>query len=64
MKCKKCGKSITYNEMGLNKKFISRAVTEYLCKDCLSEMLKVEKSVLDEKIEQFLQAGCTMFVKE
>ncbi len=62
MTCARCGKQLSYNEIGLNKKFNANA-KQPLCIDCLGEKLGVEKRRLEEKIEEFLRAGCLLFVK-
>lgn len=60
--CEKCGKQITKNEVGLNKKLISRKTLEFLCMDCLTKYLGTTKEVLEEKIEQFKNEGCDLFI--
>ena len=57
-----CGKPLTYNELGLSKKFLASGET--LCLQCLSKRLNVGEERLKEKIDEFLRAGCKMFVKE
>ena len=57
-----CGKPLTYNEMGLSKKFLADG--EALCLQCLSVRLNVSEKRLKEKIEEFLRAGCKLFVAE
>ncbi len=64
MTCSKCGKSLTYNEMGLNKKLVARNTKVFLCKACLADKLDVSIQRLDEKQQQFLQSGCCLFVRE
>lgn len=62
-KCLKCGKTLTFDEMGLYKKLINRGATEFTCKKCLAEYLRVTEETLDGKIEQFRRDGCTLFTK-
>ncbi len=57
-----CGKDLTYNEAGLSKKFLAGG--ELLCIRCLAKRLDVSEERLREKIEEFLRAGCKLFVKE
>lgn len=64
MTCKKCGKPLTYNEIGLNKKLVGKTQTEFYCKRCLAEFLNVSVQRLDEKQQQFIDSGCCLFVKE
>ena len=35
--CKKCGKELSGNDIGLTKKIINRGSTEFLCIDCIAE---------------------------
>lgn len=64
MNCKVCGKPLTYNEAGLNKKFLGRACENFYCRLCLAEKLGVSEQRLLEKQKQFLRSGCTLFVEE
>ena len=64
MTCKECKGELSFNEIGLNKKLISRAVSEFYCKKCLAKKFKVTEQDLDEKIKQFIDAGCSLFVKQ
>lgn len=60
--CMKCGKALTYNEIGAHKKFINRGSTAFLCKQCLAKELNIPVELIDQKIEQFKKQGCTLFV--
>ena len=62
--CVKCGKSVSYNEVGLSKKLINRNTSEFYCIDCLAQKFKVSPDLLKEKIKQFLESGCTLFIEE
>ncbi len=62
MNCGTCGAVLTYNELGLNKKFNANAAAP-LCKGCLARKLGVTQARLEEKIEEFLAAGCKLFVR-
>ena len=59
--CKKCGKELSGNDIGLTKKIINRGSTEFLCIDCIAEKFDCTKELLEEKITQFKAAGCTLF---
>lgn len=59
--CKKCGKELSGNDIGLTKKLINRGSTEFLCIDCLAEKFDCTKELLEEKIKQFKASGCTLF---
>lgn len=64
MLCKHCGKSLTYNEIGLHKKLIGKTQKSFFCKSCLAEYLEVSVQLLEEKQRQYLNAGCLLFVEE
>lgn len=59
--CKKCGKELNGNDIGLTKKLINRGSTEFLCIDCIAEKFDCTKELLEEKIRQFKESGCTLF---
>lgn len=62
MTCDKCGKELTKDEIALTKKLISRNAIEYLCIDCLASYLCTTTEALVEKIEQFKDEGCELFI--
>ncbi len=59
--CKKCGRELSGNDIGLTKKLINRGSTEFLCIDCIAEKFDCTKELLEEKIRQFKESGCTLF---
>lgn len=59
--CKKCGKELSGNDIGLTKKLINRGSTEFLCIDCIAEKFDCTRELLEEKIRQFKESGCTLF---
>lgn len=60
--CMKCGRELTFIDIGAHRKFINRGSTQYLCKECLAARLDVTVEDIDRKIEQFKLQGCTLFV--
>lgn len=60
--CVRCGRGLTFNEIGAYKKFVNRGGREFLCKGCLAAKLDVPVEEIDKKIEQFKLQGCTLFV--
>lgn len=60
-KCIKCKKELTRDEIGLHKRLMNRGDTEFMCKQCLAEYFSVSTELLDKKIEQFRDMGCTLF---
>ena len=60
--CFICGKqNLSRNEMGLNKKLISKDIKKFHCLDCLAGYLEVETEFLLEKVEEFKEQGCELF---
>ena len=59
--CKKCGKRLSNDEVGIYKKMVNRGAVECLCIDCLSEELDIPTDELYELIEHFRRMGCTLF---
>ena len=60
--CEHCGKKITKTEKGLNKKLISKETKQFLCLNCLAKYLNTTVEELEEKIQQFKEEGCTLFL--
>lgn len=60
--CVKCGKNLTYNEIGAYRKFVNRGAKDFLCKKCLAKRLGISPERIDQKIEEFKLQGCTLFV--
>ena len=59
--CFLCDKNISSDEIGLNKKLISRETTKYMCKTCLAKYFGVSEELLDKKVEEFKRSGCALF---
>ncbi len=60
--CKKCGKELTYDEIGLHRKLVNRGATEFWCIECLGEYYSISVEALRKKIEVFKEQGCTLFL--
>ena len=61
LKCIKCGKDLSNNEIGLHKKLVHRAAKEFFCIDCLGDYYGISVEALRNKIEFFKRQGCTLF---
>ena len=59
--CKKCGRELDGNDIGLTKKLINRGAVEYFCIDCLADRFNCSRELLEKKIEQFRASGCARF---
>ena len=60
--CDECGRPLSKDEVGLNKKLISRETEVFLCIDCLSEQLDCDVYDLQIKIDEFKEEGCALFL--
>lgn len=60
--CTNCNKNLEKNEIALNKKMLGKNTKQFLCLDCLGEFLDTDTEILIEKIEQFKEEGCTLFL--
>lgn len=60
--CVSCGKkTLTRNEIGINKKLLGENVRQFYCLDCLAEYLEVTPQDILDKIEEFRAEGCKLF---
>jgi uncharacterized protein YlaI len=64
MNCLLCNKTISFDEAGLTKKLINRDATQFLCMSCLAKKFDVSEERLKEKIEEYRQAGCRLFLPD
>ena len=62
MKCDKCGKELSKDEIALTKKLISRNAVEFLCMECLAQYIGTTVEELEDKIKQFKEEGCGLFI--
>ncbi|GMO43522.1 MAG: hypothetical protein Pg6C_05210 [Treponemataceae bacterium] len=61
--CFVCGKiNLEKNEIALSKKLIGRNSKKYFCLNCLAEYLEITPDSLAERIDEFKQQGCSMFI--
>ena len=61
-KCKICGTPIKKDCVALNRKLIGRNVKEFLCLSCMAEDFECTEEDLRDKIEDFKEQGCTLFL--
>ena len=60
--CIICGKNnLNKNTIGINKKLLGEDMENFYCMDCLADYLGCTVDELLEKIEEFKEAGCTLF---
>ena len=60
--CKKCGRTLTRDDIGLYKRFVNRGATEFFCTSCLASHFHVSEELLQKKIAHFRAQGCTLFL--
>jgi len=60
--CYVCGKQgLPRNEIGLNQKLIAKDITKFHCLECLADYLDISVEDLEDRIQEFKEAGCTLF---
>lgn len=59
--CITCGKEISKDEVGINKKLFDEHIDVYQCISCLSQELGITEKDLQRKIEGFKNEGCVLF---
>lgn len=61
--CIACGnKPLSKDEIGINKKLLGEQVENFYCMECLADYLEVETQDLLDKIEEFKEEGCKLFL--
>lgn len=60
--CVNCTKELVRDEVALCKKMLGKNTKQFLCLECLSVYLNTDRDILLEKIEQFKEEGCTLFL--
>lgn len=60
--CFMCGAGpLGRDAVGINKKLLGRKISRFMCIDCLAGELGVAPDELLELIEEFREAGCSLF---
>ncbi len=61
--CIMCGKKkLDKDTIGINKKILGMDIINFYCMDCLADYLECTVEELLEKIEEFKEEGCTLFM--
>lgn len=60
--CYQCGRRLTRDETALYRKLFNRGAERFLCLTCQAAHLRVTEELLREKIEEFREYGCTLFL--
>lgn len=59
--CIICGKPLEKDWIALHKKLLDVNAKKFQCIECLADTLCCDVSDLEIKIEEFKEAGCTLF---
>lgn len=61
--CISCGKkNLSKDEKGINLKLIGENTQNFYCLDCLASVLDVSVQDILDKIEEFKEEGCKLFM--
>lgn len=61
-KCFICGKeNLSRDEIGLNKKLISKDIDKFQCINCLADYLEIYVEDLEERVIEFKDSDCILF---
>ena len=61
--CVICGKEhLEKDTIGINKKMLGENIDNFYCMDCLAEYLGCTVQELWDKIEEFKEEGCKLFM--
>lgn len=60
--CCNCGKGLKKDEVALTKKLVDADSTEFYCLSCLADYIGCTEQDLTEKIQEFKEQGCTLFL--
>ena len=63
IECVICGKEhLEKDTIGINKKMLGEHIDNFYCMDCLAEYLGCTVQELLDKIEEFKEEGCKLFM--
>ena len=60
--CCDCGKALKKDEVALSRKLIDADTEDFYCLDCMAEYIGCTVEDLTEKIVEFKEQGCTLFL--
>ena len=61
--CVACGKKpLSRDEIGITKKLTGLKARDFYCLDCLANYLDADRQDILDKIEEFKNEGCRLFV--
>ena len=59
--CVSCGRPLEKDWIALHRKLLDVNATKFQCIECIADTLSCEVTDLEIKIEEFKEAGCTLF---
>ncbi|HIS68997.1 MAG TPA: hypothetical protein IAA58_06500 [Candidatus Gallacutalibacter stercoravium] len=59
--CFSCGRELSRDEIAVYKRLVNRGARQYLCIRCFAQSFGVSEELIQEKIRQFREMGCTLF---
>lgn len=62
LKCYNCQKKLKKDEIALSKKLIDIDTEEFYCLDCLADNIGCTIDDLRDKIQEFKEQGCILFL--
>lgn len=62
MECYYCNIELSKDDKALCKKLLGKKIKQFFCREHLAEVLDVDVETLTEKIQQFKEEGCTLFM--
>ena len=62
MTCSDCKKKLTKDEIALSRKLIDSDTKEFYCLDCFAENIGCNTEDLKDKIQEFKELGCSLFL--
>ncbi len=60
--CYYCHKALVKDDKALCKKLLGKKIKQFFCREHLAEVLDTDVETLNEKVEQFKEEGCTLFL--
>ncbi len=63
IKCISCSRDITDKDtISINKKLLGEGIKNLYCMDCLADYLECDVQDILDKIEEFKEEGCKLFL--
>ena len=60
--CYYCKAALSKDDKALCKKLLGKKIKQFFCREHLAEVLDTDVETLNEKVEQFKEEGCTLFL--